>query len=80
MLNLSCNRQSNAEKDLSRREALWLQLLSGFGVFPITLKKRVAHVLGDILSRVMHDIRTVRIQNLSTTEWNPFGDVQFKNA
>lgn len=54
------------KQDLSRREARWLEILSGFGVFPITLKKGSVHVLGDALSRVHHGPEMMEIQNIST--------------
>ena len=39
---------------LSRREARWLETLGNFGIFPITLKSGMLHVLGDTLSRAPH--------------------------
>ena len=39
---------------VSRREARWLETLGNFGIFPITLKPRKIHVLGDRLSRAPH--------------------------
>ncbi len=42
------------KKDLNRREARWLETLSEFGIFPITLKKGSVHVLGDALSLIRH--------------------------
>ena len=42
------------KKDLSRREARWIETLGNFGIFPITLKPGKIHVLGDTLSRAPH--------------------------
>lgn len=42
------------KKDLSRREARWIETLGNFGIFPITLKPGKIHVLGDALSRAPH--------------------------
>ena len=43
-----------SKKDLSRREARWVETLGNFGIFPITLKPGKIHVLGDTLSRAPH--------------------------
>ncbi len=58
------------EKDLNRRDALWLETLSEFGIFPITLKKRSVHVLGDVLSRALHVTNEVGVQNMSALIFN----------
>ncbi len=42
------------EPKLSRREARLLETLGNFGIFPISLKPRRIHVLGDTLSRAPH--------------------------
>ena len=42
---------------LSRKEARWLETLGNFGIFPITLKPRKIHVLGDALSRAPQVIK-----------------------
>lgn len=42
------------KKNLSRREAGWVHILSNFGIFPITLQSGKIHVLGDALSRLPH--------------------------
>lgn len=39
------------KKYISRKEAQWLDMLSDFVLFPITLQKGKFHVLGDTLSR-----------------------------
>ena len=42
------------KKDLSRREARWLEILSEFRIFSITLRKGSIHVLGGASSRIKH--------------------------
>ena len=56
------------KKDLSRREARWLETLSNFGIFPITLRKGSIHVLGDALSGVRHSEEKMEIQNISSIQ------------
>ena len=36
---------------MSGKEARWLDTLSNFGIFPITLKPGKVHVLGDVLTK-----------------------------
>ena len=67
------------KKELSRREARWIETLSEFGIFPITLQKGRVHVLGDALSRVTHGKDTVELQNISVLHWNPASDNSFKS-
>ena len=50
--------------NLSRREARYIDFLSQFNISKMTLKKGVIHVLGDALSRIPLDERTVRLSNL----------------
>lgn len=58
------------KRDLSRREARWLETLSDFGIFPITLQKGTIHVLGDTLSRVHHDVQNITclVKDLSSRQ------------
>ena len=67
------------KKDLSRREARWLEILFEFGIFPITLKKGSIHVLGDALSRIEHGHEYVQAQNISSMNWDPKTDDSFQN-
>lgn len=48
--------------------------------FSQLLGKGDEHVIGDVLSLVTHESRTVCIQKILKTEWNPSDDEQFKNA
>lgn len=52
------------KKNLNRPEARWLETLSEFGTFPITLKKGSVHVFCDILFRVIHRTKNVELRNL----------------
>lgn len=66
------------KKDLSRKEARWLDLLSDFGIFPITLKKGKVHVLGDTLSRAKHETKVFELQNITTVQWDLTERKEFK--
>ena len=52
------------KKDLSRKEARWIETLGNFGIFPITLKPGKIHVLGDTLSRAPHVNNNVLINDI----------------
>ena len=51
------------KKDLSRREAIWIDFLSSFGINKMTHKAGRLHVLGDALSRISAPT-PARISNL----------------
>lgn len=61
-------------KDLSRREARWVEILGYFGIFPITLKPGKIHVLGDTLSRAPH-VTNTRVVNDIEVLFIQFEDV-----
>ena len=52
---------------LSLREARWLETLGNFVIFPINLKPRKIHVLGDTLSRapqlLINDLEVLRMDS-----------------
>lgn len=54
------------KKDLSRREARWLETLSKFRIFPITLKKGLVHVLGEILSQLNLGKEMTELKSMTT--------------
>lgn len=69
------------KKDLNRREARWLETLSEFRVFPITLKKGCVHVLGDALSRIRHNQeKPLEIQNVSCLTSDLMNQNSFKES
>ena len=68
------------KKDLNRREARWLETLSEFGIFPITLKKGSVHVLGDALSRICHSEGEREVQNISCLTSDLVNQDSFKES
>jgi len=52
------------KKDLSRREAGYLALLTNFGIFPINLQRGRIHVLGDSPSRAPHAQPELALSNI----------------
>ena len=44
---------------LDRKESRWIETLGNFGIFPVTLKPGIIHVLGDVLYRAPHVVETI---------------------
>eukprot|EP00171_Calliarthron_tuberculosum_P021638 IDg21638t1 len=68
------------KKNISRREARWLDLLSDFGIFPINLTKGKLHVLGDTLSRAKHETKALELQNVTVVSWDLSDQADFKKS
>lgn len=51
---------------LTRREARWLETFGNFGIFPVTLKPELIHILGDTLSRApqlsINDLEVLKLE------------------
>lgn len=67
------------KKDLSRREARWLERFSDFGIFPITLKQGSTHVLGGVLSRAKDATQMTELQNITCISADLAEQASFKD-
>eukprot|EP00171_Calliarthron_tuberculosum_P007413 IDg7413t1 len=70
---------------LSRREAMWLDLFGHFGITQVTLKPGKAHVLGDALSRIPHGplLQLAELSNMQMVDLHlpaGFADNYFTDA